>query len=56
MRPVLGDCRFSTCSHRHEPGCAVRAALAAGRIAAGRYESYVKLYDEAEAEQAALYR
>jgi ribosome biogenesis GTPase len=43
MRPYLGGCRFSGCTHLHEPGCAVRAALTAGAIAASRYGSYVKL-------------
>jgi len=47
MRPYLDHCRFSPCSHVHEPGCAVRAAVEAGAIAANRYDSYVKLYDEA---------
>ena len=47
MRPYLGQCRFSPCTHLHEPGCAVRAAVAAGAIAESRYASYVKLYEEA---------
>jgi ribosome biogenesis GTPase len=37
------DCRFSDCSHTHEPGCAVKAAVAAGSIDAARYESYLRL-------------
>jgi len=45
--PYLGHCRFSPCSHLHEPGCAVRAAVAAGAIVESRYDSYVKLYEEA---------
>jgi ribosome biogenesis GTPase len=36
-------CRFSDCSHTHEPGCAVKAAVAAGRIDAARYESYLRM-------------
>jgi ribosome biogenesis GTPase len=47
MEPYLGHCRFSPCTHLHEPGCAVRDAVASGRIALSRYDSYVKLYDEA---------
>ena len=43
--PYLGTCRFGDCRHRHEPGCAVRAATAAGRIAASRYESYAAIVD-----------
>jgi ribosome biogenesis GTPase len=47
MRPLRDLCRFSPCSHLHEPGCAVRAAVEAGAIAQSRYDSYVKLHDEA---------
>ncbi len=47
MRPYLMTCRFSPCTHLHEPGCAVREAVEAGVIAESRYESYVKLYEEA---------
>ena len=44
--PYLGECRFQDCTHDVEPGCAVREALAAGNLDAGRYESYVKLLGE----------
>jgi ribosome biogenesis GTPase / thiamine phosphate phosphatase len=38
------DCRFvSGCTHVHEPGCAVREAVAAGTLSAARYESYVAM-------------
>jgi len=47
FRPFLDECYFAGCTHIHEPDCGVRAALAAGQIDAARYESYVKLYDEA---------
>jgi ribosome biogenesis GTPase / thiamine phosphate phosphatase len=41
--PHLGGCRFRDCSHRHEPGCLLLAAVAAGTIAAQRLESFHKL-------------
>ena len=37
------QCRFSDCLHQNEPGCAVRAALDEGRLAASRYDSYVSM-------------
>lgn len=40
-------CRFSNCTHTHEPGCAVLAALGEQRIAASRYQSYLSILDEA---------
>ncbi len=48
----LGTCRFGDCRHRTEPGCAVRAAVAAGAIAASRYASYAAIIDR-EAERRA---
>ena len=43
----LGQCQFHDCSHRKEPGCAVRAAWEAGDIEKSRYDSYLKLYEKA---------
>ncbi|MGH7482285.1 MAG: ribosome small subunit-dependent GTPase A [Longimicrobiales bacterium] len=44
FRPYLGTCRFArSCTHTHEPGCAVREAVAAGDISAPRYDSYAAL-------------
>ena len=42
----LGKCRFSDCRHEREPGCAVRAAIAAGELDPARWESYRKLQAE----------
>lgn len=44
--PYVGRCQFADCSHRTEPGCTVRAAVEAGRIAPSRYESYLRLYEK----------
>jgi len=40
---VAQHCRFSNCTHTHEPGCAVEEALANGTIAPSRYESYLSM-------------
>lgn len=45
--PHLDLCRFDDCSHRAEPGCAMREAVEAGKIHPSRYISYQKLYEEA---------
>jgi ribosome biogenesis GTPase len=42
-------CRFSDCLHRKEPGCAIRAAIAAGELNAERHERYLRLLEEVEA-------
>jgi ribosome biogenesis GTPase len=44
MRPYLGQCQFgATCTHSHEPGCAIKAAVTAGDIAERRYQSYLRM-------------
>lgn len=48
LRPYIEQCRFSDCRHFDEPGCAVRAAVEAGDIWYERYESYLRLREEAE--------
>jgi len=45
MSPCLGRCRFTPCTHRHEPDCAVREAVEHGEIAETRYESYCRMFD-----------
>ena len=44
--PWLGRCQFADCSHREEPGCTVRAAVASGEIVPSRYDSYLRLYEK----------
>lgn len=46
MAPHVGQCRFSNCRHRQEPGCAILAAVAAGAIAPTRLELMHRLQDE----------
>ncbi len=43
LAPLVAQCQFSDCTHIHEPGCAVRMALDAGKIHPERYESYLRL-------------
>ena len=46
FRPFLGKCRFNNCRHLKEPDCAVRNAVADGKISEIRLNSYQKLYAE----------
>jgi ribosome biogenesis GTPase len=55
MAPLVADCQFSDCSHRHEPNCAVMAAVDDGRISQDRYESYLRLREEHESLDQAVY-
>ena len=46
MLRVADDCRFIPCTHTHEPGCAVKAAVDEGSIAPERYRSYLGMLEE----------
>lgn len=43
---ISDDCRFNNCTHTHEPGCAVLAAVEQGLIAPSRFTSYLSILDE----------
>lgn len=43
IRELVSECQFSNCMHLHEPGCAVKVAVEAGKINFERYESYIRL-------------
>ena len=45
IRAAEPGCRFTDCSHLHEPDCAVQAAAAEGRIDPRRYASYRRIHD-----------
>ena len=47
FRALKEKCRFADCIHLQEPDCAVREALAGGKVDATRYASYQKLREEA---------
>jgi len=46
FRPLLDQCRFDNCRHKAEPGCAVRAAVEAGRVDPDRLLSYERILEE----------
>lgn len=46
--PYLDSCRFIGCAHGKEKGCAVRSAVEEGLIARSRYDSYLRLYEQAK--------
>ena len=46
MRRVLHDCYFANCTHRHEPRCAVKAALESGDISEERYRNYLSIIED----------
>lgn len=43
FRPHIPACKFYNCTHQHEPGCAIKAAVDAGTIAYDRYKSYLSI-------------
>lgn len=45
---LSSGCKYSNCTHTHEPGCAVLAALEEGKIAPTRYQSYLSMLDDEE--------
>jgi ribosome biogenesis GTPase len=46
IRDLAGQCRFRDCTHRHEQGCAVLAAVEDGTLSAKRLESFLVMLDE----------
>ncbi len=57
IEELIASCRFHDCSHRTEPGCAVKKALAEGTLTKSRFQSYLKLEKEARytAKKAAMF-
>lgn len=46
FEPYLGECKFTSCSHTCEKGCAVLEAVNEGKIKRSRHDSYVAMYNE----------
>ena len=46
MKALINDCQFNNCMHINEPGCAVKEAVNAGKVATDRYVSYLTLLED----------
>ena len=46
MRSRLHDCRFANCTHRHEPGCAIKKAVEDGLVSTERYQNYLNILED----------
>lgn len=44
----INECKFNTCTHKHEPGCAVVKAVKQGKISEERYDSYLRMLETVE--------
>lgn len=47
IEELLNECRFSDCTHRNEPGCAIQAAILSGTLDFARWKNYLQLRGEA---------
>lgn len=45
FRPYFGECKFSTCAHINEKGCAICEAVSNGLISESRHNSYIQMYN-----------
>ena len=48
LAEVSQGCKFRTCTHTHEPACAVKLALETGQVAQSRYDNYLQFLSEIE--------
>ena len=48
MKPLINDCKFNNCMHTNDPACAVKRAVADGRISEDRYISYLNILESIE--------
>jgi ribosome biogenesis GTPase len=44
----INNCRFNTCTHHHEPDCAIIKALENGKVSYERYDSYLRILETVE--------
>ncbi len=50
IQSLLNQCQYYNCTHDHEPGCAVKKAVALGQIADWRYQNYLRIIHDEELE------
>jgi len=55
LEPYVNECKFPDCTHDHEPGCAVKAAVKRGDIHPERHESYLAILESLREEQTPEY-
>lgn len=48
FEPYWGKCRFSTCTHTHEPGCVIKEAIENGDLNGDRFQGYLSIIEELE--------
>ncbi len=48
FQPLIEQCRFHNCTHSHEPGCEVIAAVQRGDVQSGRYRAYLRILESLE--------
>jgi ribosome biogenesis GTPase len=46
IRELMNQCRFNNCTHKHEPGCAVKDAVENGKISEIRYRNYLSILND----------
>lgn len=46
MRALMHQCKYTNCTHMHEPGCAVKKAVEEGRLSIERYEGYLRIMSD----------
>jgi ribosome biogenesis GTPase len=55
LAPYVNECKFPDCTHDHEPGCAVKAALERDAVHPARYESYLRILHSLQEEEEKLF-
>ena len=51
MRALMHECKYTNCTHLHEPGCAVKEAVEKGELSRSRYDGYLRIMADDELKQ-----